>query len=39
MKKENISIKISFISVPDDSLNTIPAIIKIIVWRRPRDRP
>ena len=34
-----ISIKISLKSVPKGPVNNIPALVQILAWRRPRDKP
>ena len=34
-----ISIKISLMFVPEDPINNIPALVQIITWRRPADKP
>ena len=34
-----ISIKISLKFVPKDPINHIPALVQIIAWRRPGDKP
>ena len=35
----SISIKISLTFVPKDPINNIPALVQIMVWRRPGDKP
>ena len=39
--KENIwiSIKISLKFVPKDPINNIPALVQVMAWRRPGDKP
>ena len=39
--KENvlISIKISLKFVPKGQINNIPALVSIMAWRRPGDKP
>ena len=34
-----ISIKISLKFVPEDLINNIPALVQIMAWRRPGDKP
>ena len=34
-----ISIKISLKCVPKDPINNIPALVQIMAWRRPGDKP
>ena len=34
-----ISIKISLMFVPKDPINNIPALVQIMAWRRPGDKP
>ena len=34
-----ISIKISLKFVPEEPINNIPALVQIIAWRRPGDKP
>ena len=34
-----ISVKISLNFVPKDSINNIPALVQIMTWRRPGDKP
>ena len=34
-----ISIKISMQFVPEDPVNNIPALVQIMAWRRPGDKP
>ena len=34
-----ISIKISFKSVPSGPINNIPALVQIMAWRHPGDKP
>ena len=34
-----ISIKISLKFVPKGPINNIPALVQIMAWRRPRDKP
>ena len=34
-----ISIKISLKFVPKGSINNIPALVQIMAWRRPGDKP
>ena len=34
-----ISIKISLMFVPKGPINNIPALVQIIAWRRPGDKP
>ena len=38
---ENVrfSIKISLKFVPDGQINNIPALVQIMAWRRPCDKP
>ena len=38
-KKVWISIKISLKFVPSDPINNIPALVQIMAWRRPGDKP
>ena len=38
-KNPRISIKISLKFVPKGPINTIPALVQIIAWRRPGDKP
>ena len=38
-EKRLISIKISLRFVPVGSINNIPALVQILVWRRPGDKP
>ena len=34
-----ISIEISLEIIPQGSINNIPALIQIMAWRRPGDKP
>ena len=36
---ENVSIKISLKFVPKGPINNIPALVQIMAWRRPGDKP
>ena len=38
-KNVRISIKISLKFVPKDPVNNIPALVQIMAWRRPGDKP
>ena len=38
-KNVRISIKISLKFVPKDPINNIPALVQIMAWRRPGDKP
>ena len=39
MKMLSISIKISMKFVPEGLINNIPALVQIMAWRRPGDKP
>ena len=39
MKKYELSLKISLKFVPKFQINNIPALIQIMAWRRPGDKP
>ena len=38
-KNVRISIKISLVFVPKGPINNIPALVKIMAWRRSGDKP